>query len=98
MKRKSTKVLAVLAAALALVTLATCSDGGSDTAAVTEGMTPAEVADVLGEPTATVELQDPATGVPNGFKATYDGEGGSWVSFEDDRVTSYVIGGYTGSP
>lgn len=80
--------------------LSRCQDdtGNPDDVAVVEGMTPAQVEKILGEPTATVELVDPETGVPNGYKATYDGMGGSWVSYTNDHVESYIIGGYTGTP
>lgn len=87
-----------------IVILGACSGGGGgdgddDAAVVTEGMSPAEVEQILGEPTATVNLVDAATGTTViGFKATYPGEGGSWVSYEDDKVTDYIIGGYIGSP
>lgn len=82
-----------------IVVLAACGGGDDSSAVVTEGMSPAEVEQILGEPTATVDLVDPAAGTTViGFKATYPGEGGSWVSYENDKVTGYIIGGYTGSP
>jgi hypothetical protein len=86
-----------LALCVALATVLAACGGDDGPVVVTEGMSPAEVEQILGEPTATVDLVDPATGTTViGFKATY--EGGSWVIFEDDKVTGYIIGGYTGPP